>query len=327
MITMPKLEFMASGGMDGKLILWDTSNNRKKYVYREHIRGIMTLAFNDTLILLFSAGFDHQICIWNPYISTLIHKIQAHPCPIYMLKIIEGTNQLLSMDSEGTIKVIDVRRFNVINSFTVDSSDEKIIMEPLSLAVIPKPLKIAISGHTVRQFEYDKNYVPAAVDDYMAICCKCAPSLLSLYTPVGAKIKVWSLLTGEVDKVFSDITKSEITAFCLSRNESEAIVGDIMGNIRLINIKNGRFEKDLPKHNSEVSFILAVKAMKIDELIITAGMDNEIRVLKENDAGRYDILRVIHIKKDASLSCLAYNDRTDIVIVGTNFGVTGFYEM
>ncbi len=31
---MPKLHFMASGGMDGKLILWDTINNKVKSVYK-----------------------------------------------------------------------------------------------------------------------------------------------------------------------------------------------------------------------------------------------------------------------------------------------------
>lgn len=46
MITMPKLQFMASGRMDGKLILWDTINSNKKWVYREHTRGILSLAFH-----------------------------------------------------------------------------------------------------------------------------------------------------------------------------------------------------------------------------------------------------------------------------------------
>lgn len=46
MVTMPKLQFMASGGMDGRLILWDTINNRKKWIYKEHLRGILALAFN-----------------------------------------------------------------------------------------------------------------------------------------------------------------------------------------------------------------------------------------------------------------------------------------
>ncbi len=34
MVTIPKLQFMASGGMDGKLILWDTINFKIKWVYK-----------------------------------------------------------------------------------------------------------------------------------------------------------------------------------------------------------------------------------------------------------------------------------------------------
>ena len=72
---MPKLQFIATASMDGKIILWNTINYKIKSIYKEHTRGILTMTFNESLILLFSSGFDHQICIWNPYISTLIHKI------------------------------------------------------------------------------------------------------------------------------------------------------------------------------------------------------------------------------------------------------------
>lgn len=113
----------------------------------------------------------------------------------------------------------------------------------MCLEVIPKPLKLAISGRTIYQFEYDKNYVPTAVDDCMALCCKSVPSLLSLYTPVGPKIKVWSILTGEVDRIFSGFTTGDITAFCLNRKQTEAVVGDNTGLLKLVNLKNGTFQK------------------------------------------------------------------------------------
>ena len=49
--------------MDKKLVLWDTAlTYKKKRVYNEHKRGIVSLAFNEQLILLFSAGFDHEFC-------------------------------------------------------------------------------------------------------------------------------------------------------------------------------------------------------------------------------------------------------------------------
>ena len=64
MIAMPKLQFLASASMDAKLILWDTITNKKKRTYLEHQRGIVSLAFNEALILLFSAGFDHDVYIF-----------------------------------------------------------------------------------------------------------------------------------------------------------------------------------------------------------------------------------------------------------------------
>lgn len=69
---MPKLQFLASAALDANLILWDTITNKKKRVYKEHKRGIVALAFNESLILLFSGGFDHDICVWNPYIGKAV---------------------------------------------------------------------------------------------------------------------------------------------------------------------------------------------------------------------------------------------------------------
>jgi WD40 repeat protein len=83
---------MASAALDKTLILWNTINNKKKRVYREHTRGIVSLAFNEALILLFSAGFDHDLCVWNPYIDNLIYKIQGHSSPLVGVVVIEGTS-------------------------------------------------------------------------------------------------------------------------------------------------------------------------------------------------------------------------------------------
>ena len=75
MIAMPKLQFLASAALDKYWILWDTIDNKKKRIYHEHTRGILSLAFNESLILLFSAGFNHEFYVWNPYIDKYIYKI------------------------------------------------------------------------------------------------------------------------------------------------------------------------------------------------------------------------------------------------------------
>ena len=152
MITIPKLHFMASGGMDGKVILWDTINNRIKWVYKEHTRCVLTLTYNEQLILLLSAGFDHKICIWNPYISSLIHKIESHNSPIYKLKVLENTYQLVSLDSDGIVKIHDIRRFNFLTSFSVDGSDDTKKLNANSFTVLQKPLKLCFVGRSIAMF-------------------------------------------------------------------------------------------------------------------------------------------------------------------------------
>ena len=223
MITMPKLQFMASGRMDGRLLLWDTINSQRKFTYRGHSRGILSLAFNESMILLFSAGFDHKICIWNPYIETLIHKIEGHLSPILSLRVIEGTHQLISMDSEGIVKVTDTRRFNIISSFSVESdartgnghagSSPTAPSNALSCFItVSKPakqmLRLVFGGKSVAFYDYDKNYNPTTADEHPVISCGYIKEHLSFYTPAGNKIKVWSALNGDVEKIYMDITSN-----------------------------------------------------------------------------------------------------------------------
>lgn len=63
LICLPKLEFTVSASLDGKLILWDTIEHKLKIAYKGHTRGITTLAYDPSTILLFSAGFDHWVNI------------------------------------------------------------------------------------------------------------------------------------------------------------------------------------------------------------------------------------------------------------------------
>lgn len=50
------------------------------------------MTFNSEHILLFSAGFDHDICVWNPYIDTPVFKVAAHSGPIVNVYAIDHTS-------------------------------------------------------------------------------------------------------------------------------------------------------------------------------------------------------------------------------------------
>ncbi|CAD8135461.1 unnamed protein product [Paramecium pentaurelia] len=322
MIAMPKLQFMASASLDGNLILWNTLYNKRERTYKEHTRGIVSLAFNESLILLFSAGFDHNLCVWNPYIESLIFKIQGHSSPVIGVVVIEGTSQIVSLDQEGSVKVWDTKKFNCVQQFSVETQDEKHKFNPSSLCYIPKPLKLIFGGRSIYSYEYDKNYNPNSVDDYVAVCCKFIENQMAFFTPAGTKIKIWNALTGDVKKIYSDITTTEITAFKLDNLDKRFIIGDSSGTVALFNVINGAKIKNLPKHSGEV--VAIVHASDIGAFF-TGSMDNNVFMTLDNEFGESELLRTFIIQ-DGQLTYLSYDPAMKHLLAGTNSGQIRFYE-
>lgn len=103
----------------------------------------------------------------------MIHKIEGHLSPILSLRVIENSHQLVSMDSEGIVKITDTKRFHIIYSFSVDTTNnmgeqagsKKATGSAInSLIVINNPLKLIFAGRTLSIYEYDKNYNPDFAD-------------------------------------------------------------------------------------------------------------------------------------------------------------------
>lgn len=180
-------------------------------------------------------------------------------------------------------------------------------------------------GRSVSVFEYDKNYNPVCVDDVPALSCQYLKSNLRFYTPCGNKIKVWSALTGEIDYVFMDVTEAEITTFCVDRKQKCMAIGDVLGNIVLVNITNGAKLRNLPGHAGEVTQILTTLQGEFN-IFMTVGVDNVINIIRETPEG-YELARSLNIRKDTSISCMSYCPVSKYIIVGTSMGVIGFYEL
>ena len=109
--------------MDRKIILWDIIKNKKRREYKGyHKKAIVTLDYNESLIVLVSGGIDHSIFVWNPYIDTPVYCMNDHNSPIQRVIFVDDPLHLLSMDAEGIVKVWNVRKLKCIYSFSVKTS-------------------------------------------------------------------------------------------------------------------------------------------------------------------------------------------------------------
>ena len=77
------------------------------------------MTFHEDLILLFTAAYDHSICVWNPYIQSLIHKIIGNT-NIIQLGIIPDSSLLIALDTDSNIKIREVNKFSLVSSFSID---------------------------------------------------------------------------------------------------------------------------------------------------------------------------------------------------------------
>lgn len=257
MLPLPKLQFLASAGLDKKIILWDLLENDIKREYKGyHKKGIVALDFSESLILLISAGFDHEIYVWNPYIEAPVHNLSGHMSPIIGLAFIENPLHIVSVDQDCVMKVWDTKKFKCVDTPTLENIEDKHSFKVNGICRTWHPNKIVLYGKNIYVFGYDKNNSLTSADENVSLCARFVAGSLCLMTPVGNKVKLWNLLTGEVKKIFSDLTKTDITSLVLDCKGKRFVMGDSEGNVGVYNVANGALLKTLTKHKAEIIFLI-----------------------------------------------------------------------
>lgn len=333
MLPLPKLQFLASAGLDKKIVLWDLLENTPKREYKGfHKRGIVALDFNENLILLISGGIDHEIFVWNPYILAPVYNLTGHASPIIGLAFIPNPLHIISIDADCVLKVWDVKKFKCIDSMSIDHMEDKHSFRVQGMCIIKNPLKILMTGKNVYTFGYDKNNNITSADENVAICTKFVPEALALLTPVGNKVKLWNILTGEVKKIFSELSKTDISVLILDSMCKRFFMGDVDGNVGVYNVTNGALLKSLSKHKAEIIALTwgSEKAKSSEKMgkvqfIISASIDNCIKVHEDRELGESELIRTFEISK-ANITSMIFEQSLSKLIVGCNNGTVGLYE-
>jgi WD40 repeat protein len=123
------------------------------------------------------------------------------------------------------------------------------------------------------------------------------------YTPCGNRVKVWSVLNGDLIKIFTGLTfnNSDISSFLLDALKKRMLIGDMTGHIYIFNAENGARINALPRHTTDV---ILLKQIYENKLFISASSDNKIHVSSDKDFGDGELLRVISLK-DENITVLA----------------------
>ena len=84
------------------------------------------MVYDNSKNLLFSCGFDHNIYVYDPYISFHVYKLGGHYGSINTVICNEKENELISMDIFGNIKIWDSSMLIDFQTISVsENSDSK----------------------------------------------------------------------------------------------------------------------------------------------------------------------------------------------------------
>lgn len=84
MATIREHSMLATAGLDGRICLWDINKERfLKYLNGESkLKSISSLTWIKDLSTLLSGGIDHEIHVYNTYVTEKIYSIKGHNNPI-----------------------------------------------------------------------------------------------------------------------------------------------------------------------------------------------------------------------------------------------------
>lgn len=177
------MQLLAASYYNGNIILWDTLLKEFRKFYFDQETGVYAMTYDSQKNYLITAGFNHDIYIYDPYIdNNSIYKLTGHNWSLNSIIAIEKESEIISLDILGNIKIWDslnFLNFQTINlnetlevkKTPVDSLKNKKLSSNLKMLYISKIKKILVYGNKNIIFETDKAQNPNLADDQIILAC------------------------------------------------------------------------------------------------------------------------------------------------------------
>ena len=289
LLPIVKLQFLASASIDRKIILWDVLKHKKKKEFKNfHKKAITCLEYSEDLIILLSGSLDHQIYIWNPYVDSPIYSLKDHGYPILNIKLVKEPLHLLSLDNSGYVKLWDMKKLKCIN--TVNVKDKAYV--PNNFLIISNKLRLVTVSKKLTIYNYASHNQQTDDETNVGQNCYFIEDGLIFATVKNNSVKLYNALTGDIKKIFNNLSEKDISSFIIDKFDKRFIIGDVTGACKVFNLFNGAFLKILKGHEGEIKFIFHSQKL---ERIITVCLDHTILVHDDSQLNEDKILRKINL--------------------------------
>ena len=334
-LLLGKLQLLAASYYNGNIILWDTLLKEFRKFYFDQETGVYAMTYDSQKNYLITAGFNHDIYIYDPYIdNNSIYKLTGHNWSLNSIISIEKESEIISLDILGNIKIWD--SLNFLNFQTInlnetievkknpsDNLKNRKLSSNLKMLYISKIKKILVYGNKNIIFETDKAQNPNLADDQIILACFYEKITKSIISFCLRKIKMWNIFTGKLNQVYEDPMNNEITALTIDVNMKRAFLGDNTGHIKNLNMKNGKLLKELEPHLVEINMLAHSLELNI---VVSCSIDNVIKIHDDSELTESEVKKELFIQ-NGQVKCIAICEKYARLAIGLSTGLIKFYDI
>jgi WD40 repeat protein len=311
--------YLVTSSVDKHIYIWSLENNECKGVRSGHHTGVRSLTYGGNNLLL-SCSFEFEILAWDlaGLSNRPLFRLMGHRSPLFSVVSLPNRDFAVSLDTSGMFRWWDVRR-----SATVEDSERCLSMfrsttslssfRPEAMCALPDTCSIVATGS--RMLYFDLIWIKQAL--YTSVACVYNRSDLSFVTSADRDIRVWDACTGELRDTFHNISRSQITKFCLDSRQRKVIVVNQGGDVGVHNYLNGTHVRMMQKHKNEVA---CIEYCEEDKCIITASWDRELRVYNDMEHMHLDPMRRVAFAHRADITTMAVSNQLSLVATGAQDG-------
>eukprot|EP01022_Parablepharisma_sp_SALTPOND_P013960 TRINITY_DN1875_c0_g1_i1.p1 TRINITY_DN1875_c0_g1~~TRINITY_DN1875_c0_g1_i1.p1 ORF type:complete len:1605 (-),score=125.67 TRINITY_DN1875_c0_g1_i1:9223-14037(-) len=259
LVEIPTLPAVIASSLDKRVIIWDVKEIRMVMSLTLPTVSAHTLVYSNTFEVMFSAGFECEICMWTfakALDITLSKRLPGHNAQITALQIMDPQHILLSADEIGYIKSWDVLTLTCMQSFYFESR------VALSKALCINEDRFIVVGNRFYFFEFEgkefkggnKEAKKKAKKEKLGIMSEVNTIVTDveysekknmLYIATSKDIRAFDAKLGKCLKVYAGIVSEdeEISKFALTAGQEKFAIADTAGNIHWVSIADGIVEK------------------------------------------------------------------------------------
>ncbi|ETV90334.1 hypothetical protein, variant [Aphanomyces invadans] len=260
--------------------IMDISSNKQLHQLVGHRLGVTCVKYSLAYRYIISAGLDHDVRLWNPYVESSIATLKGHHHQVVGLTWVDGSPEVHSVDDAGFVKIWDLRTYRCIQTLsTVDkhlSSASSNHKSTSAMVYLPDLNRIVLASSRVDFHDAvlwnasDEN----ALEKETPSMALFMPSTLTILTTAGRHVRVWNAQTGQLTYNLRALVPSTISAGCYGPG-SIGYLGTQTGRVYCLNVVSGTLVRNRAVHSREVSSLVLVefRDRSVAQRVVSASLD------------------------------------------------------